>query len=101
MAILNAFIVTPGISDTRSLELATALGIADVDAITLSLARMSQDELAIRIVVMGILIAAAVNSVGKGGMATVIGGRKVGLLVGAPLLMSAIVGLLLGWLFVW
>ena len=89
------------LGETGVLMLATASGIADVDAITLSLARMSQDELAIRIAVMGILIAAAVNSVVKGGMATVIGGRKVGLLVGVPLLMSAIVGLVLAWLLVW
>ena len=89
------------LGETGVLMLATASGIADVDAITLSLARMSQNELAIRIAVMGILIAAAVNSIVKGGMATVIGGRKVGLLVGVPLLMSAVVGLPLAWLLIW
>ncbi len=89
------------LGETGVLMLATASGIADVDAITLSLARMSQDDLAIRIAVMGILIAAAVNSIVKGGMAAAIGGRKVGLLVGVPLLMSAIVGLSLAWLLIW
>ena len=71
------------------LMLATASGVADVDAITLSLARMSQDELAVRVAVTGIVIAAAVNSLVKGGMATVIGGRDVGMRVGGPLLVSA------------
>ena len=83
------------------LMLATASGVADVDAITLSLARMSQDELAARVAVMGIVIAAAVNSLVKGGMATVIGGREVGLRVGVPLLMSVVAGLLLAWFLIW
>jgi len=40
------------------LVLATASGVADVDAITLSLARMSQADLAVRIATTGIVIAA-------------------------------------------
>jgi len=89
------------LGDTGVLMLAAASGVADVDAITLSLARMSQDELAIRVAVTGILIAAAVNSVVKGGMATVIGGRRIGLRVGLPLLISAVTGLLLAWGLMW
>jgi uncharacterized membrane protein (DUF4010 family) len=83
------------------LVLATASGVADVDAITLSLARMSQDDLAVRIAATGIVIAAAVNGLVKGGMATVIGGREVGLRVGGPLLLSAVVGLSAIWLLDW
>ena len=66
------------------LALAAASGIADVDAITLSLARMSQDDVILRIAVTGIVMAAATNSLFKGGMATFIGGRKIGLRVGLP-----------------
>ena len=73
--------------------LAAASGVADVDAITLSLARMSQDELTARIAVTGIVIAAAVNSVVKGGMAMAVGGGSVGVRVGVPLLASALTGL--------
>ena len=83
------------------LMLATASGVADVDAITLSLARMSQDELATRVAATGIVIAAAVNSLVKGAMAAVIGGREVGLRVGVPLLMCAVTGLLLAWFLIW
>jgi uncharacterized membrane protein (DUF4010 family) len=83
------------------LMLAVASGVADVDAITLSLARMSQDELTVRVAVMGIIIAAAVNSLVKGGMATAIGGRQVGLRVGVPLLSSAVLGLLTTWFLNW
>lgn len=83
------------------LVLAAASGVADVDAITLSLARMSQDDLPLNIAVTGMVIAAAVNSVVKGGMATFIGGRAVGIRVGMPLIASAITGLLAVWLWIW
>ena len=83
------------------LALAAASGIADVDAITLSLARMSLDDLDIRIAVTGIVIAATVNSLVKSFMATFIGGRKIGLLVGLPLTIGAVGGLISVWLLVW
>jgi uncharacterized membrane protein (DUF4010 family) len=89
------------LGDAGVLLLAAASGIADVDPITLSLARMSQDELGIRVAVTGIVIAAAVNSLVKGGMATVIGGRQVGMRVAGPLLASAIAGLSVAWYLIW
>jgi uncharacterized membrane protein (DUF4010 family) len=89
------------LGETAVLLLAAASGVADVDAITLSLARMSQDELGIRVAATGILIAAAVNSVIKGAMATVIGGQRIGLWVGLPLLISAVTGLLMAWGLMW
>ena len=87
--------------DSSVLSLAAASGIADVDAIALLLARLSQDTLMLNVAVTGIVIAAAMNSVVKGGMATFIGGRNVGLRVGLPLLGSAIGGLVGVWLWVW
>ena len=83
------------------LALAAASGVADVDAITLSLARMSADDLALRTAAVGIVIAAAVNSLVKGGMAFLVGGREIGLRVGLPLLLSSIAGLLTAWLWLW
>lgn len=83
------------------LVLAAASGIADVDAITLSLARLSQGDLTLRGAVSGIVIAAAINSLVKGGIATIIGGGTIGLRVGLPLLASAIGGLVAVWLWVW
>lgn len=87
--------------ETGVLALAAASGVADVDAITLSLARMSQDDLVLNTAVTGIMIAAAVNSLIKGSMATFIGGRSIGLRVGLPLIASAIGGLVSVWLWVW
>lgn len=83
------------------LGLAAASGVADVDAITLSLARMSQNDLGLRIAATGILIAAGTNSLVKGGMATVVGGRNMGLRAALPLLGSVIGGLVSTWLWVW
>ncbi|MCO6412433.1 MAG: MgtC/SapB family protein [Thiogranum sp.] len=86
--------------DAGVLALAAASGVADVDAITLSLARMSQDELALQVAGFGIIIAAAVNSLVKATMAAVIGGRVIGLRVGLPLLVAAVSGLLIAWLMI-
>ncbi len=55
--------------------LAATSGITDVDAITLSLTRMSQSSLAIDVAVVGIVIAASVNNLVKAGMGAVIGTR--------------------------
>lgn len=82
---------------TGVLVLAAASGVADVDAITLSLSRMSQDELTPQVAVTGIVIAAAVNNLVKGGMAAVIGGPQLGLRVALPLVLASLAGLLAVW----
>ncbi|MCI0507542.1 MAG: MgtC/SapB family protein [Gammaproteobacteria bacterium] len=87
--------------DTGVLVIAVASGIADVDAITLSLTRLSQTDLAVPVAVLGIVIAATANSLVKAGMASAIGGSAIGLRVGLPLLGSALAGLLTAWLWVW
>ncbi len=90
-----------GFGETGVLSLAAASGVADVDAITLSLARMSQDDLALHVAVMGVVVAASINSLVKAGMATFIGGRDVGHRVGLPLVASAVGGVLSAWWWVW
>ncbi len=90
-----------GFGATGVLALAAASGVADVDAITLSLARMSQDDLAIRVTVMGVVTAASVNSLVKAGMAAAIGGLDVARRVGLPLVASAVGGVLSAWWWVW
>lgn len=52
-------------------------GLADVDAITLSLARNAQGELSNEIAVQGIFIAALSNSLVKAGLILVIGGKAL------------------------
>jgi uncharacterized membrane protein (DUF4010 family) len=55
-------------------------GLADVDAITLSLARSAQGELNAQVAVQGIFLAALSNSLVKAFLVAVIGGRKLALL---------------------
>ncbi|NBD96107.1 MAG: DUF4010 domain-containing protein [Gammaproteobacteria bacterium] len=73
--------------------LAAASGLADVDAITLSLARMSETEIALQVAAVGIIIAAGANSLLKGGMAIGIGGRALGLRVLLPLGIGSLLAL--------
>lgn len=80
--------------DTGLLALALASGITDVDAIAVSLSRMSVEQLSTSMAIKAIIFAAAVNSVTKAGMATVIGGRSMGLRVGIPLALAALAGIL-------
>lgn len=83
--------------DAGVLALAALSGIADVDAITLSLSRMSTENFPTVVAATGIVIAAAVNSAAKGVLAGVIGGKAFGLRVAAPLVISAVLGLSLVW----
>lgn len=73
--------------------LAAASGLADVDAITLSLARMSKQDVSLQVAIVGIVIAASANSLLKGSMAMGIGGRAVGLRVLLPLAVGALLAL--------
>nr|WP_282450939.1 MgtC/SapB family protein [Marinobacter bryozoorum] len=73
--------------------LAATSGITDVDAITLSLTRMSLESIAAATAVLGIVIAASVNNLVKSVMAASIGSGRLGLLVGGPMALSLAAGL--------
>jgi uncharacterized membrane protein (DUF4010 family) len=90
-------LATRWLGDAGIYALAAASGVADVDAITLSLTRMSNNGLDLGTAVIGIVIAAAVNNLVKSGMAGVIGNRRCGMLVGVPMVVSLAAGLLLAW----
>ncbi len=57
-------------------------GLTDVDAITLSLARLAEDPAFLITAERGILLAAVVNTMVKGGMTATIGGRYLGIHIG-------------------
>jgi uncharacterized membrane protein (DUF4010 family) len=75
------------------IALAVASGITDVDAITLSLARMSSRDLGIEVAAFAMVLAAAANNAAKGVAAWVLGGRSLGLRVGTVLFASSAVGI--------
>ncbi|MBB4285567.1 MgtC/SapB family protein [Roseospira goensis] len=83
------------VGDAGVLALAAVSGITDVDAITLTLAKMSADGLALALAGFGIVLAGAVNTVVKGLMALAVGGPALGLRVAVPLALSGAVGLAL------
>lgn len=95
--LLGAFLRN-AFGDAGIYALAATSGIADVDAITLSLTRLSNDGLAMDAAVMGIVIAAAMNNMVKSGIAWVVGNRQTGLLVAVPMALSLSAGLLVAWL---
>lgn len=53
-------------------------GITDVDAITLTLAKLAHDRAVLETAALGILLAAAINTAAKGALALVIGGGSMG-----------------------
>ncbi|WP_114418089.1 MgtC/SapB family protein [Marinospirillum perlucidum] len=78
--------------------LAATSGIADVDAITLSLTRMAQDRIDEATAVLAIVLAASVNNAIKAGMAISLGSVTLGWKVAAPMALSLMAGLAVAWL---
>jgi uncharacterized membrane protein (DUF4010 family) len=87
--------LTEWFGDAGVYVLAAASGVADVDAINLSLSKMTADGLALRVATIGIVLAAAVNSLVKSGMAIAIGGTPLGRRVAVPLIVASLAGLAL------
>lgn len=75
--------------------LAALSGITDVDAINLALSEMALNkELAINIAAKAIIVATIMNTLAKGLLATIIGGKKLFLYVGVTLMFTAVFGTL-------
>ena len=84
--------------DQGVLWLAAISGVADLNAITLSVGRMSQQDLALTVAVLAITIAAATNGLVKTAVSAVVGGRAIGLHVGLPLVTGSLAGLAVAWM---
>lgn len=87
--------------DAGLMTLAALSGIADVDAILLSLVGMVESELADRLFVMGCVIAACTNSTVKAMMCWLIGGKTLGVKAGGPLVFAGFVGVIVTWVWFW
>jgi len=85
--------------DPGILLLATASGIADVDAINLTLSRMAGRDILIDIATQGIILASVSNTLLKGGLAVFSGGTSIAQQVTLPLFLAAASGVLCLWLF--
>ncbi|WKE65151.1 MgtC/SapB family protein [Gallaecimonas kandeliae] len=73
--------ITHWFGEQRLWLVAVAAGLADVDAITVSLSRMALDSIQADTAVQGIVLAAVTNTVVKGMLALYIGGLALGRLV--------------------
>ncbi|ANY79999.1 hypothetical protein BB934_18655 [Microvirga ossetica] len=80
---LLAKVISTSVGNAGITVLAILSGIADVDAITLSLARLANNGIGLATAALGIGIAAAVNTVVKAGMTVSLGGMKAGWIVSA------------------
>jgi uncharacterized membrane protein (DUF4010 family) len=78
--------------DAGLLGVAAISGIADLNAITLSVARMELDELGQRTAMLAILVALSTNAVFKTLICTTIGGGALGWRVGLPLVAAIVAG---------
>lgn len=89
---LEAFFGEAGIHAAAALS-----GVTDVDAITISVARLAGDDLAVNAATTAIFIAAAVNTAVKGGIAIGMGGKAMGLRVGTVYAMVLTAGVAALW----
>jgi uncharacterized membrane protein (DUF4010 family) len=80
--ILTAEIVRQTFGSTGVLMVAALSGIADVDAVTISMARLGGGDLNLTIAAQAIMIAVSVNTIAKAMIAGWAGGRDIGILVG-------------------
>ncbi len=82
------------VGDAGIYLLAAASGVADVDAITLSLTRLSVNGIGLDTAVLGIVIASAVNNLVKAGLTVWLGSARLWRLVIVPMVASLLLGLL-------
>lgn len=94
-AILLLSRVAQGVAgDAGIYALAATSGIADVDAITLTLSRMSPATISLDVAIQGIVIATLMNSLVKAGITLFIGGIQLGTRVGIALVSAIVLGML-------
>ena len=86
------------IGESGLLLLALASGIADVDAINLTLARMAANNILLETAALGIILASASNTLFKSALAVFAGGTAMLRSVMLPLAAAAASGLLCSWL---
>ncbi len=78
---LAAKLASTTIGDAGTLALAAVSGLVDVDAVTLSMVRLTGSSITADTAALAILLAVGANTAAKAVMATVIGGRAFGVVV--------------------
>lgn len=88
IVLVGAELLRRCVGETGVLLGAAISGIADVDAVTIAMARQGQQGQALFLAVEAILLATGINTLSKSIMAGSIGGTRLGLLVGGPSLLA-------------
>lgn len=81
------------LGDTGIFMLAALSGLGEVDAITLSLARMARADLSVDVAAKALVLCAVVNTVLKGGIVAILGGRAMSWFVNAIFILIALFGI--------
>lgn len=92
VVLAGAELVRRFIGDAGLLLVAAASGVADVDAITIAMARLGAQPASLHLATTAVLLAVAVNTASKSVLAGSVGGLRLGLLVGLPSLLALIAG---------
>lgn len=93
VVLVGAELIQRFVGNAGLLLAAAAAGIADVDAITVAMARLGEKPDSLLLAANAILLAVGVNMVAKTVMAGSIGGRRMGWLVGGPSVLAVMVAL--------
>ncbi len=80
------------------MALAAVSGVADVDAITLSMARLGRADIPVETAALAILLAVGVNSVSKVVLGAVLGGRMFGAILAGGTALAIAAGLVTLWI---
>ncbi len=88
MVLLAVKIVQETLPPSGLYAVAALSGLVDVDAVTLATARMTATGLDLTLGANAVLLAAAVDSASKPGIAAVVGGRRLGLVFGLATLAA-------------
>lgn len=92
-------IAVGALGDAGAYVVAAISGIADVDALTLSMSRMAGSGIAVEAAATGIAIAAGVNTISKCVMAAAVGSRGLAIAASAVSAIALIAGAI-AWVFV-
>lgn len=88
---LAAEAVQRTVGDAGVLVVAAVSGVADVDAITISMANLGGNQVALNTAVLAIALAVGVNTLSKVAMATYVGGARIGRDVGIGSVLALVV----------
>lgn len=92
--LLFAVLARRFLGDSGTVVAAAVSGLADVDAITLAITRQVPEDIDMSIATLGITVAVVSNTIVKGGMALIRGGRKFGIPIAIVFAISMSAGIL-------